>query len=109
MRSKQETVLSSYSLLLNQLLTEYNCVVPVIAIFTKFDDLVKQIYDKNMEMDENCRVALAALDAKFQVPLSKFRFPPKAYLRLESVFNVLFSIGYGDIDFIDIRNAKEQW
>ena len=67
-------------------------VVPVIAIFTKFDDLVKQIYDKNLEMSENRRVALEALDAKFQVPLSKFKFPPKAYLRLESVFNVLFCI-----------------
>ena len=64
----------------------------MIAIFTKFDDLVKQIYDKNLEMAENRRVALRELDAKFQVPLSKFKFPPKAYLRLESVFNVLFFI-----------------
>ena len=80
----------------------------MIAIFTKFDDLVKQIYDKNLEMAENRRVALRALDAKFQVPLSKFKFPPKAYLRLESVFNLLFS-GYGGIDLIDIRNAKGQW
>ena len=46
----------------------------MIAIFTKFDDLVKQIYDKNLEMAENLWVALAALDAKFQVPLSKFKF-----------------------------------
>ena len=65
----------------------------MIAIFTKFDDLIKQIYDKNLEMAENRRVALAALDAKFQAPLSKFKFPPKAYLRLESAFGVLFCVG----------------
>ena len=76
----------------------------MIAIFTKFDDLVKQIYDKNLEMAENHRVALRALDTKFQVPLSKFKFPPKAYLRLESV--CFFPFGYGGIDLIDIRNAK---
>ena len=65
----------------------------MIAIFTKFDDLVKQVYDDNLEMAENRRVALRELDAKFQVPLSKFKFPPKAYVCLESVSNVLFSIG----------------
>ena len=64
----------------------------MIAIFTKFDDLVKQVYDDNLEMAENRRVALGELDAKFQVPLSKFKFPPKAYLRMESAFNVLFFI-----------------
>ena len=64
----------------------------MIAIFTKFDDLVKQVYDDNLEMAENRRVALRELDAKFQVPLSNFKFPSKAYLRLESVFNVLFFI-----------------
>ena len=64
----------------------------MIAIFTKFDDLVKQIYDKNLGMAENRRVALGELDAKFQVPLSKFKFPPKAYVRLESASIVLFSI-----------------
>ena len=92
MRIKQETVFSSYLLSLNQLLTEHNSVVPVIAIFTKFDDLVKQVYDDNLEMSENCQVALKVLDAKFQVPLSKFKFPPKACFHLESVFNVLFCI-----------------
>ena len=60
----------------------------MIAIFTKFDDLVKQIYDKNLEMAENCRVALAALDAKFQALLSKFKFPPNAYLRLEGKVDI---------------------
>ena len=64
----------------------------MIATFTKFDDLVKQVYDDNLEMSENRWVALGVLDAKFQVPLSKFKFPPKAYLHLESVYNVLFCI-----------------
>ena len=63
--------------------------VPVIAVFMKFDDLIKQVYNKNVDMVENRRVALAELEAKFQVPLSKFKYPPKAYLRLESAFNFI--------------------
>ena len=42
-------------------------------------------------MVENRQVALSVLDKKFQAPLSEFKFPPKAYLRLESALNVLFS------------------
>ena len=80
----------------------------MIAIFTKFDDLVKQVYDDNLEMVENRQVALGELDAKFQVPLSNFKFPPRAYLCLENVFNVFFSFRYGGIDLINIRNAKGQ-
>ena len=55
----------------------------------KFDDLIKQVYNKNVDMAENRRVALAELEVKFQVPLSKFKYPPKACLRLESAFNVI--------------------
>ena len=63
----------------------------MIGIFTKFDDLVKQVYDRSLTMVENRQVALSVLDKKFQAPLSEFKFPPKAYLRLESALNVLFS------------------
>jgi hypothetical protein len=41
-------------------------------------------------MDQNRRVALGLLEAKFQTPLSKLKFPPKAYLHVEGVFDVLF-------------------
>ena len=65
--------------------------VPVIAIFTKFDDLIKQVYKRNLKLNENRRAALEALETKFQTPLRKFKFPPSAYVRLESMFRVLLS------------------
>ena len=90
MRTKREMVFSSFSSSSNRPLTEIQLyIVPVIAIFTKFDDLVKQVYDPNLKMADNRQVALSMLEAKFKAPLSKLKFPPKAYLRLESAFNVL--------------------
>jgi hypothetical protein len=91
MSNEKETVFSSSSSLTNLPLTEIQRAVPVIAIFTKFDDLIKQIYDGSLTMAQNRQVALGLLKAKFQAPLSKFNFPPKAYVRVEGVFNVLFS------------------
>ena len=79
--------------------------VPVIAIFTKFDDLVKQVYDKNLDMAANRQAALDALECKFQMPLTKFKFPPKAYLRLESAFSELFSV-CRSFEQTNFRNAK---
>ena len=58
----------------------------------KFDDLVKEVYDRKLEMADNRRVAFSVLEAKFQAPLSKFNFPPKAYLRLESSCDVFSPI-----------------
>ena len=78
----------------------------MIAIFTKFNNLVKQIYDENLEMAENCQAALGALDAEFQVLLRKFKFPSKTYLHLASAFNVPF--GYGGIDLIDINTEMQK-
>ncbi|KAF8811847.1 hypothetical protein BYT27DRAFT_7231608 [Phlegmacium glaucopus] len=40
--------------------------VPVIAIFTKFDYLISQVYDTRLEEDEN-------------PPLFEYKFPPRAY------------------------------
>ena len=101
MRSKQETVFSSYSLSLNQLLILCSSYQRVIdKSVSLFIVLLRYIYTFYLLF------SLGVLNAKFQVPLSKFKFPPKAYLRLESVFNVLFFIWYGVIDSIDIRNAK---
>jgi hypothetical protein len=90
MSNEMETVFSSSSSLPNLSLTEIqHYAVPVIAIFTKFDDLIKQVYDGNL--NQSRWAALDLLEAKFQAPLSKFNFPPKAYLRVEGAFNVWFS------------------
>jgi len=77
---------SGSSSLPNRPLTEIqHNLVPVIGIFTKFDDLVKQVYDRSLTMVENRQVALSVLDKKFQAPLRELKFPPKAYLRLEKM------------------------
>jgi hypothetical protein len=65
--------------------------VPVIAIFTKFDDWINQVYDRNLGEDENQKVAVELLEARLQTPLSKFMFPPRAYLRFEGAFHIVFS------------------
>ena len=86
-------VFSGYSSSSNRPLTEIQLyIVPVIAIFTKFDDLVKQVYDPNLTIPENRQAALSMLEARFKVPLSRLKFPPKAYLCLESAFNIFISV-----------------
>ena len=60
--------------------------VPVIAIFTKFDDLINQVYDMDLEEEENCEAALQALENKFRKPLDGYNYPPRAYLRFEGMF-----------------------
>ncbi|KIK50060.1 hypothetical protein GYMLUDRAFT_253307 [Collybiopsis luxurians FD-317 M1] len=59
--------------------------VPVIVIFTKFDDLVNQIYDPDMEEEQNCEAAMDYLLEKFKKPLLQCRFPPKAHLVLKGM------------------------
>ena len=54
-----------------------------MAIFTKFDDLITQIYDRNKEDEENREVACATLEKKFEKPLKGYEFPPRAYVRFE--------------------------
>jgi hypothetical protein len=54
----------------------------------KFDDLISQVYNRKLKMTENRQAALAVLKAKFQTPLGEFKFPPSAYVRLESKFTV---------------------
>ncbi|THU94342.1 hypothetical protein K435DRAFT_668579, partial [Dendrothele bispora CBS 962.96] len=60
--------------------------VPVIAIYTKFDDLVSQVYDPELEEEENRQCAISCLRDKFQGPLDKCEFPPKAHLHLEGMY-----------------------
>ncbi len=64
--------------------------VPVVGIFTKFDDLITQVFDADLEYEENRLAAERDLQVKFQKPLSGFKFPPKAYVRLEGMVTLFF-------------------
>jgi len=57
--------------------------VPIVAIFTKFDDLITQVYDRKKEDNENRKVACATLEQKFKEPLKGYNFPPRAYVQFE--------------------------
>jgi len=59
--------------------------VPVVAIFTKFDDLIIQVYDRKKGDKENIKIAQAALKEKFEKPLKLYQHPPRAYVRFESL------------------------
>ncbi|KAF5365202.1 hypothetical protein D9758_005468 [Tetrapyrgos nigripes] len=59
--------------------------VPVIAIFTKFDDLVTQHYDEDREDIEIRNNATAFVENKFRKPLAECDYPPSAYLCLEDM------------------------
>ena len=59
----------------------------MIAIFTKFDDVITQVFKRRSTEDENRQVALRLLETRFEEPLRGYKFPPRAYLRLESMFN----------------------
>ena len=52
--------------------------VPVIAIFTKFDDLMTQIYDMDKDDDVNRQNAEEQVERKFRKPLYEYGFPPRA-------------------------------
>ena len=52
--------------------------MPVIAIFTKFDDLMTQIYDMDQDDDANRRNAEEQVEKKFRNPLYEYAFPPRA-------------------------------
>ena len=54
-----------------------------MAIFTKFDDLTTQVYDMNKEDEENRQVACATLEREFEKPLKGYKYPPRAYVRVE--------------------------
>uniref|UniRef100_A0A0W0FT23 Putative small GTP-binding protein domain n=1 Tax=Moniliophthora roreri TaxID=221103 RepID=A0A0W0FT23_MONRR len=59
--------------------------VPVIAVFTKFDDLITQLYDDEKEECELRKEAESCVERKFQEPLAKCKYPPKEYLCLEDM------------------------
>ena len=59
--------------------------VPVIAIATKFDDLITQVYTKEMGFEKSREVASNLLDEELDGPLHGFKASPKAYVRLEGM------------------------
>lgn len=61
----------------------------MVAIFTKFDDLITQMYDENLHEQENRHVAESVLEKKFQKPLDGFKFPPRAHVRMEGVYEAI--------------------
>ncbi|KAG6904186.1 hypothetical protein DXG01_011992, partial [Tephrocybe rancida] len=61
---------------------------PVIAVFMKFDDFISQVFDIDLDDDEN-RTAAETKLAELQAPLFKCKFPPRAGVCLEDMhFNV---------------------
>ena len=59
--------------------------MPVIAVFTKFDDLVAQLYDRDRE-EESRGDASKVVKEKFEMPLENSRHRPKAYVCFEGAF-----------------------
>jgi len=59
--------------------------VPVIAIFTQFDDLVIQKMNRKDSPTSKYERAIKYLEKHFQKPLEDLRFNPRAYIRLESM------------------------
>ncbi|KAG6914450.1 hypothetical protein DXG01_017183, partial [Tephrocybe rancida] len=55
---------------------------PAIAVFTKFDDFINQVFDIDLDDDEN-RTAAGTKLAQLQAPLFKCKFPPRAGVCLE--------------------------
>ena len=56
-----------------------------MAIFTKFDDIITQVYDDDKSEDENRQVAEHELETKFKKPLYGYRFPPRAHICTEGL------------------------
>ncbi|TFK59573.1 hypothetical protein BDN72DRAFT_780534 [Pluteus cervinus] len=62
--------------------------VPLVAIFTKFDDLITQVYDFDKSEDENRQIAEHELEIKFKKPLYEYKFPPRAHVCTEGLINL---------------------
>ena len=82
--------------------------VPVIAIFTKFDDLVTQVWDGDKTEDENHMEASRVLQEKLRDPLyaPDSLFPPKGDMYLQGkLFLVCF---FRKIKIMDITLIKQR-
>ena len=60
-------------------------LVPVVAIFTKFDDLVAQVMDWNKTDEENNALAFKVLKERFEEPLQKMVAAPRSYISLNGM------------------------
>ena len=60
--------------------------MPVIAIFTKFDDLMTQIYNIDLDDDVNRQNAEEQVEKNFRKPLYEFIFPPRADVCFEGKY-----------------------
>jgi hypothetical protein len=80
------------------------CIVPVIAVFTKFDGLVDETFAKLLnngcsyeEAEE--RVLLQAretLSTDFEAPLARFKFHPSDCVQMHGTFNSVVEGGLMD-------------
>jgi len=60
-------------------------LVPVIAIATKFDDLIVQHFTRQKGWEKSREEASKLWDDKLDTPLRNFKFPPREYIRLEGI------------------------
>ena len=60
--------------------------VPIIAIATKFDDLIVQLFTRKKGWEKSRQEASKLWDDKLDTPLRNFKFPPREYIRLEGTF-----------------------
>jgi len=56
-----------------------------VAIFTKFDVLCTRVYDRKKDEKKNFEIACVTLEQKFEKPLRGYAYPPRAYVRFESI------------------------
>ena len=63
----------------------FHSAVPVIAIATKFDDLITQVYTREKGFEKSRKEASKLLDEELEGPLNKFMDHPKAYVCLEGI------------------------
>jgi len=54
-----------------------------VAIFTKFDDFITQVYDEDKDEEENRRIALDVWKELFKQPLTSYKSKPSTYVHLE--------------------------
>jgi hypothetical protein len=95
-----------FCLVSNMLTRKHHGQVPVIAIFTKFDDLISQVYDIDLEDDENRAAATKLLEENLHNPLFASRFPPKAHVCLEGMY--LYSVTWVSISQYSIHRYAER-
>ena len=63
--------------------------MPVIAIFTKFDDLMTQIYDIDQDDTVNRQNAEEQVENRFRKPLYGYAFPPRADVCFEGKYRLI--------------------